>query len=114
MVNIKLFFQTSTLPDWMDDKFIEKHNLVDKVIDEDKLRNLNKRRLTYSDICQNVTERQLRNLLLKHNNRVPDVIYDIDDWVRQKGSQTYIPPGFFDRNGIWLQPPSFEMSLNKR
>ena len=44
-----------------------------------------------------------------HDNNVPLVIESLEDWVRVKRTRTYIPPAFYDRDGSFLQPPSFEM-----
>ena len=42
-------------------------------------------------------------------NHVPSVISALEDKVRMKGSRTFIPPAFFGRDGILVQPPAFEM-----
>ena len=81
------------------------------VVDEIKLANLIKRRKTYCDITQNATESQLRRLLKTHRNDIPQVIEELELWVRTKGSYTVIPPGFYERDGTFRQPPSFEMPL---
>lgn len=44
-----------------------------------------------------------------HNNDVPKVIDRLEEWVLKKGTRTYTPPAFYDRDGTFLQPPSFEM-----
>ena len=44
-----------------------------------------------------------------HDNAVPLVIEALEEWVRTKRTQTYIPPAFFERDGSFFQPPSFEM-----
>ena len=44
-----------------------------------------------------------------HSNHVPSVIASLEEWVHVKGTQTYIPPAFYDRDGTFIQPPSFEM-----
>ena len=44
-----------------------------------------------------------------HSNHVPSVIASLEEWVQVKGTQTYIPPAFYDRDGTFIQPPSFEM-----
>ena len=33
----------------------------------------------------------------------------LEEWVLKKGTRTYTPPAFYDRDGTFLQPPSFEM-----
>ena len=44
-----------------------------------------------------------------HDNNVPKVIESLEEWVCRKRTRTYIPPAFFDRDGTFVQPPSFEM-----
>ena len=44
-----------------------------------------------------------------HSNHVPSVIASLEEWVQAKRTQTYIPPAFYDRDGTFIQPPSFEM-----
>ena len=44
-----------------------------------------------------------------HDNNVPMVIESLEEWVLMKRTRTYIPPGFYDRDGSFVQPPSFEM-----
>ena len=44
-----------------------------------------------------------------HSNNVPSVIASLEEWVQAKRTQTYIPPAFYDRDGTFIQPPSFEM-----
>jgi hypothetical protein len=77
-----------------------------------KLKNLVKRRKIYGDITQNASgPNELEELLKRFNNHVPAVIFYLEERVRRKGSQTYIPPAFFDRDGAFHQPPSFEMTV---
>ena len=95
----------------MQNDWEEKNDFQDRKLCEIKFKNLVKRREIYGDITQNATEHQLKRLLLKHDNSVPDVIADLDLWVRTKGSSTAIPPGFYDRDGQFRQPASFEMPL---
>ena len=40
---------------------------------------------------------------------MPSVIKSLEEWVQAKQTQTYIPPAFYDRDGTFIQPPSFEM-----
>ena len=37
------------------------------------------------------------------------MIESLEEWVCRKRTRTYIPPAFFDRDGTFVQPPSFEM-----
>lgn len=80
--------------------------------DQKKLGNLVKRRKVYGDITQNATKDELEMLLRIFDNHVPQVIGALEDRVRTKGSRTFIPPAFFDRDGNLSQPPAFEMSVN--
>ena len=75
---------------------------------------LEKRRGVYGDLCQEATPLQLKYLLLLHENNIPMVIKDIKNWTLQKGTQKYIPPAFYDRDGSFIQPPSFEIPLAVR
>ena len=84
----------------------------------------------YGDITQNARDAdELEELLRRFNNRVPAVIFFLEERVRAKGTQvgrksmnmftqnscnplqTYIPPAFYDRDGKFYQPPSFEMPV---
>ena len=78
-------------------------------VDPIKLENLIKRRKIYSDITQNVSEDELAKLLQYFDNHVPSIIIALEEKVRLKGSRTFIPPAFFGRDGIFVQPPTFEM-----
>ena len=103
-------------PDWMltDDEIVEKeNNMIEmkKIVDEVKLAKLITRRKIYGDICQVASEAQLRYLLIVHNNNVPSLIRDLEDWVNVKGTQTHIPPAFYDRDGKLVQPPNVEIPL---
>lgn len=40
---------------------------------------------------------------------MPSVIESLESWIITKGSSTHIPPAFYDRDGSFVQPPSFEM-----
>jgi len=87
---------------------------LDKKMEADpiKLGNLIKRRKIYGDITQNVTEDELAKLLRYFNNHVPSLIGALEEKVLLKGSRTFIPPAFFGRDGIFVQPPSFEMAVS--
>ena len=96
-----------------------------------QLENLKKRMKKYGDITQNARDAdELEELLRRFNNRVPAVIFFLEERVRAKGTQvrkeihehvcskihatplqTYIPPAFYDRDGKFYQPPSFEMPV---
>ena len=77
-----------------------------------KLRNLVKRRSVYGDITQNASGAgELEALLKRFNNHVPSLIYFLEERVRTRGTQTFIPPAFYDRDGTFYQPPSFEMAV---
>ena len=78
-------------------------------MDPIKLENLIKRRKIYGDITQNVSEDELAKLLRYFDNHVPSIIIALEEKVRLKGSRTFIPPAFFGRDGIFVQPPTFEM-----
>ncbi|TRY80942.1 hypothetical protein TCAL_04721 [Tigriopus californicus] len=81
-------------------------------VDEKKLANLTQRRKVYGDITQNtVNEKELEELLVRYNNHVPKVIRHLEERMWRKGTQTYIPPAFYDRDGTFYQPPSFEMKI---
>ena len=82
-----------------------------KIIDEVKLANLVTRRKRYGDICQVASEAQLKYLLLVNDNKVSLVIRELKAWVNQKGTQTHIPPAFYDRDGSFVQPPSVEIPI---
>ncbi len=43
--------------------------------------------------------------------QVPKVILHLEERVRRLGLQTYIPPAFYDRDGKFYQPPSFQMRI---
>ena len=77
--------------------------------DPEKLNNLLKRRKIYGDITQNVTEEEIEKLLRHFDNHVPSMIAALVDKVKMKGFQTHIPPAFYERNGDFFQPPSFEL-----
>jgi len=99
-------------PDWLiADADAEDAPEDSEEMDQVKLRNLLKRRKTYGDITQNATEKQIARLMLIHKNDVPTVIGVLENWVRTKKTKTYIPPAFYDRDGSFIQPPSFEMPL---
>ena len=49
-----------------------------------------------------------------HKNNVPSVIEALEDWVLDKKTRTYIPPAFYDRDGSFIQPPTFEMQAYVR
>jgi hypothetical protein len=85
---------------------------LDEKADPVKLQNLIKRRKIYGDITQNATDEELEKLLQFFGNEVPKVIGALEDKVRAKGSRNFIPPAFFGRDGVFVQPPSFEMSTN--
>ena len=79
--------------------------------DQVKLENLIKRQQIYGDITQNATKEDLEKLLRYFNNEVPQVIAALEEKVRRKGSRTFIPPAFYGRDGVFTQPPSFEMPI---
>ena len=103
-----------------------------------QLKNLKRRMKNYGDITQNARDaEELEELLRYFDNRVPSVIYFLEERVRAKGTQVsmertsirgcrgrafysksscnppqkYIPPAFYDREGKFYQPPSFEMPV---
>ena len=77
-----------------------------------KLENLLARRKTYGDITQNSSAEDLEKLLRLFDNHVPSVIAALDDLVHQRGYKTYIPPAFYERNGVFIQPPSFQVPID--
>ena len=79
--------------------------------DSTKLENLLARRKIYGDITQNSNPEDLEKLLRLFDNHVPSVIAALVDKVKQKGSKTYIPPAFYERNGAFIQPPPFEVPI---
>ena len=97
------------------DEVLENMDLSDNVSqpDEVKLSNLIKRRKIYGDITQNASEQDLAKLLRFYNNDVKLVIFYLESMVRLKGKRSYIPPAFFERDGTFVQPPAFEMSIEK-
>ena len=90
---------------------MEKVSESDQSVDETKLQALEKRRGVYGDLCQEATPLQLKYLLLLRANYIPMVMKDIKNWTLQKGTQKYIPPAFYDRDGSFIQPPSFEIPI---
>lgn len=82
-------------------------------MDPVKLGNLVQRRKVYGDITQNTRDtNELETLLKRYKNDVPRVIRHLEERVWRKGTHTYIPPAFYDRDGTFYQPPSFEMKLS--
>lgn len=82
-------------------------------VDPVKLGNLVQRRKVYGDITQNTRDtNELETLLKRYKNDVPRVIRHLEERVWRKGTHTYIPPAFYDRDGTFYQPPSFEMKLS--
>ena len=61
------------------------------------------RRKVYGDITQNASPEDLEKLLRFFDNHVPTVIAALVDKVQTKGSKTYIPPAFYERNGAFVQ-----------
>ena len=102
------YFQTSYLEEDLSNLKLDKKMEADPI----KLGNLIKRRKIYGDITQNVTEDELAKLLRYFNNHVPSLIAALEEKVLLKGSRTFIPPAFFGRDGIFVQPPSFEMAVS--
>jgi len=100
-------------PDWLHDSMDIQAAWNDRQVCQSKLANLVRRRQMYGDITQNVSEDQLQRLLLKHDNHVPKAIEELQLWVRRKGTSTFIPPKFYDKNGKFTQPKSFEMTISK-
>ena len=98
-------FQTSYLEHDLSKLKLETKPEVDPI----KLENLIKRRKIYGDITQNVSEDELAKLLRYFDNHVPSIIIALEEKVRLKGSRTFVPPAFFGRDGIFVQPPTFEM-----
>ena len=41
------------------------------------------------------------------------VLKAIKNWTLDKGTQKYIPPAFYDRDGSFIQPPSFEIPVTR-
>ena len=82
-------------------------------VDTKKLRNLIRRRAIYGDITQNASEKELKQLLKLHQNNVPEVILSLEEKVRKKGTLTVIPPAFYERDGSFYQPESFEIPIPK-
>ena len=76
-----------------------------------KLANLISRRNVYGDITQIATEQELEKLLCLHGNDVPIVVGILHDRVRKSGSRRYTPPAFYERDGSFYQPPSFNMEI---
>ena len=102
------YFQTSYLEEDLSKLKLETKMEADPI----KLGNLIKRRKIYGDITQNVSEDELAKLLRYFNNHVPSLIGALEEKVLLKGSRTFIPPAFFGRDGIFVQPPSFEMAVS--
>ena len=82
--------------------------------DPEKLNNLLKRRKIYGDITQNVTEDEIEKLLRHFDNHVPSLVAALVDKVKTKGFKTHIPPAFYERNGQFVQPPSFGLVKQKK
>ena len=76
-----------------------------------KLQNLLQRQKVYGDITQNASAEELEILLKYFQNDVPKVIAALEGKVRMKGTRSFIPPAFYGRNGLLIQPPSFDMPI---
>ena len=102
-------------PMWLlpDDAIEDMINQGEFEVDEIKLQTLTKRRAIYGDLCQEATPLQLKYLLLLHDNNIPMVLKAIKNWTLDKGTQKYIPPAFYDRDGSFIQPPSFEIPVTR-
>ena len=101
------------MPSWLlpDDVIKEKISQEGHKIDETKFETLNKRREIYGDLCQEATPLQLKYLLMIHENNIPIILKALKNWTLEKGTQKYIPPAFFDRDGSFIQPPAFEIPV---
>ena len=77
------------------------------------LANLLQRRKVYGDVMQNASEEELVLLLRFHNNNVPKVIAALESKIYQKGTRSFIPPAFYERDGVLFQPPTIEMKIEK-
>ena len=101
------------MPSWLlpDDVIKEKIPQEDQKIDETKFQTLNERRAIYGDLCQEATPLQLKYLLMIHENNIPIVLKALKNWTLEKGTQKYIPPAFYDRDGSFIQPPAFEIPV---
>merc|ERR1711936_67427 len=94
---------------------LENVNLETKPLaDPVKLANLHQRHQNvYGDLIQNVSMDDIEKLLRIFNNHVPSVIGALLDKVMKKGTRTHIPPAFYERNGDFYQPPSFEIPVHR-
>ena len=101
------------MPSWLlpDHVIKEKISQEHHKIDETKFQTLNKRRGIYGDLCQEATPLQLKYLLMIHENNIPLVLKALKNWTFEKGTQKYIPPAFYDRDGSFIHPPSFEIPV---
>ena len=81
--------------------------------DPNILRNLLQRRKVYGDVTQNVSNEELETLLRYHENIVPKVIAALEIIIEDRGYRTFIPPAFYDRDGSFVQPPSFQMQVEQ-
>ena len=81
--------------------------------DPNILRNLLQRRKVYGDVTQNVSNEELETLLRYHENIVPKVIAALEIIIEDRDYCTFIPPAFYDRDGSFVQPPSFQMQVEQ-
>ena len=84
-----------------------------EIADPKILGNLLQRRQVYGDIMQNASKEELVLLLRFHNNNVPKVIAALESKIQQKGTRSYNPPAFYERDGVLFQPTKFEMKIEK-
>ena len=84
-----------------------------EIADPKILGNLLQRRQVYGDVMQNASKEELVLLLRFHNNNVPKVIAALESKIQQKGTRSYNPPAFYERDGVLFQPPTFEMKIEK-
>ena len=76
-----------------------------------RLNNLLQRQKIYGDITQSSTPKELEMLLRFYDNNVPEVIFALERKIEKRGFQTLTPPAFYDRDGSFIQPPSFQMPI---
>ncbi|CAF1125446.1 unnamed protein product [Rotaria sp. Silwood1] len=75
-------------------------------VDEEKFKNLVKRRSVYGDLMQGFTVEDIKDALLQSNNIVPLAVKIL---TRKRGDKNFFQPSSFIKNGELVEPPPFIM-----